>query len=172
MAWKKHRALSPVTFPRFGDGRSVRFDGSTSDPEVWAELEDLRHYCEHQLQGTLELMARHDDERHQLDLRRLDWAVIAERFKPVNIRFEFDRERMFEILSDEIYQGDSYVFVRELLRNSIDAIALRKQIVHRRLTEEGKRTDVGLGFDDAIYFDVHHGDDGDACVRCSDNGVG
>ena len=51
--------------------RSVRFDGSTSDPEVWAELEDLRHYCEEQIRGTMDLMAgpalRAHGEAPQLD---------------------------------------------------------------------------------------------------------
>jgi hypothetical protein len=102
MEWSKHRALSPVIFPDHGDGRCVRFDGSTSDPEVWAELEDLRRYCEDQITKTMDLMARHRSERHQLDLRKLEWAASAERFKPVSLRFEFHRQRMFEILADEI----------------------------------------------------------------------
>lgn len=172
MEWRKHRALSPVTFPKYGDGRCVRFDGSTSDPEVWAELEDLRHYCEEQLAGTMDLIARHRNERHQLDLRKLEWAVSAERFKPVNIRFEFHRRRMFEILADEIYQGDSHVFLRELLQNSIDAIRMRRELVQRRTRSAGRRHDVGLGFDDAIYFDVKHAENGDATVCCRDYGIG
>lgn len=172
MEWKKHRALSPVTFPEHGDGRCVRFDGSTSDPEVWAELEDLRHYCEEQIAGTMDLMARHREERHQLDIRKLEWAVTPERFKPVNIRFEFHRRRMFEILADEIYQGDSHVFLRELLQNSIDAIRMRRELVRRRTTNGGRRRDVGLGFDDAVYFKVDHADNGDAVVSCRDYGIG
>lgn len=172
MEWEKHRALSPVTFPEHGDGRCVRFDGSTPDPEVWAELEDLRHYCEEQISGTMDLMARHQDDRHQLDIRRLDWKVTAERFKPVDIRFEFHRQSMFEILADEIYQGDSYVFLREMLQNSIDAIRMRRELVQRRTASSGRRSDVGLGFDDAIYFDVQHGNNGDAIVSCRDYGIG
>lgn len=170
--WSKHRALSPVTFPAYGDGRSARFDGSTSDPEVWAELEDLHTYCKTQLFGAIDLLARHHDERHQLDLRKIEWAVTAERFTPVNIRFEFQRQRMFEILADEIYQGDSHVFLRELLQNSIDAIRMRREMVKRRAERSGSRRDLGLGFDDAIYFSVEHGADGDALVHCRDYGIG
>ena len=172
MEWSKHRALSPVTFPAYGDGRSVRFDGSTSDPEVWAELKDLHEYCETQLAGANDLLARHQDKRHQLDLRKIEWAVTAERFTPVNIRFEFQRQRMFEILADEIYQGDSHVFLRELLQNSIDAIRMRCEMVKRRSESSGSRRDIGLGFDDAIYFSVGHGADGAAVVRCRDFGIG
>lgn len=172
MEWEKHRALSPVTFPQHGDGRCVRFDGSTTDPEVWAEMEDLRRYCEEQISGSMDLLARHHDERHQLDLRKLDWRVSAERFKPVNIRFEFHRERMFSILADEIYQGDSHVFLRELLQNSIDAVRLRKTLLERRTQRQGTRRNVGLGFDDAIYFSVTHAENGDATVVCRDHGIG
>jgi hypothetical protein len=172
MEWHKHRALGPVTFPTYGDGRAVRFDGSTADPEVWAELEDLRRYCENQLAGTNDLLARHGDERHQLDLRKVEWAVVPERFKPINIRFEFHRRRMFEILADEIYQGDSHVFLRELLQNSIDAIRMRRELVRRSTASSGVRRDVGLGFDDAIYFSVQHRGDGGAIVHCRDFGVG
>ncbi|MCX6851367.1 MAG: hypothetical protein NTY98_20885 [Verrucomicrobia bacterium] len=172
MEWKKHRALSPVTFPQHGDGRCVRFDGLTTDPEVWAELEDLRRYCEEQIDGSMDLLARHLDVRHQLDLRKLDWRVTAERFKPISIRFEFHRERMFSILADEIYQGDSHVFLRELLQNSIDAVRLRKALLERRNQRLGTTRNVGLGFDDAIYFKVTHSDDGDATVVCRDFGIG
>lgn len=172
MEWKKHRALSPVTFPEHGDGRCARFDGSTTDPEVWAELEDLRRYCEEQINGSMDLLARHQDARHQLDLRKLDWRVTAERFKPISIRFEFHRERMFSILADEIYQGDSHVFLRELLQNSIDAVRLRKALLERRNQRLGTTRNVGLGFDDAIQFKVTHSDDGDATVVCRDFGIG
>ncbi len=172
MEWKKHRALSPVTFPQHGDGRCVRFDGLTTDPEVWAELEDLRRYCEEQIDGSMDLLARHLDVRHQLDLRKLDWRVTAERFKPISIRFEFHRERMFSILADEIYQGDSHVFLRELLQNSIDAVRLRKALLERRNQRLGTTRNVGLGFDDAIYFKVTHSHDGGATVVCRDFGIG
>lgn len=170
MEWDKHRALNPVTFPAYGDqGRTVRFDGNTSEPDVWAELSDLKNYCEQQLAGSMDLLARYHDERHSLDLRKISWKVAAERFQPVDIRFEFERHRMFQILSNEIYQGDSYVFLRELLQNSIDAVRLRKELVQSK--SPGRR-DVGLGFDDAIYFEVEHHDNGDATVVCRDEGVG
>ncbi len=172
MEWSKHRALSPVTFPAHGDGRSIRFDGRTTDPEVWAELKDLGRYCEEQIAGTMDLLARHPDPRHQLDLRKIDWRIVAEGFNPVNIRFEFHRSRMFDILANEIYQGDSHVFLRELLQNSIDAVAMRRALVQQRAAAAGSGRDVGLGFDDAIYFRVEHGTNGDAVIRCTDAGVG
>jgi len=99
-----------------GHGRAVCFNGTTSDPEVWAALEDLRRYCQEQITGSMDLLARHSDNRHLLDIGKLEWAVTAKGFKPVDIRFEFNRQRIFDILADEIYEGDSHVFLRELLQ--------------------------------------------------------
>jgi hypothetical protein len=164
MAWAKHRALRPVTCPLYQDGRIILVDGSTDDHEVYAALEDLRIYCEEQLRGCNDLLARMNDPRHKLDLYHIDWRVAARGFEPISIQFEFDRERMFEILSDEIYQSDPYVFLRELLQNSIDAIRMRREV----LQSEG----FGSGDMGVIYVNVEHGDDGDAVITWRDDGIG
>lgn len=80
------------------------------------------------------------------------------------MRFEFDRERVFEILSDEIYQGDSHVFLRELLQNSIDAIRARREFLER-----GGLPLQSFGL---IEVDVEHLPERDARVVWTDNGVG
>lgn len=49
---------------------------------------------------------------------------------------------------------------------------MRKALLERRNTRQGTRRDVGLGFDDAIYFDVRHSDDGNATIVCRDFGTG
>ena len=164
MAWAKHRALRPVTCPTYQDGHIIRVDGSTEDHEVYAALEDLRIYCEEQLRGCNDLLARMNDPRHKLDLYHIDWRVAARGFKPISIQFEFDRERMFEILSDEIYQSDPYVFLRELLQNSIDAIRMRREVIQSEGFESGN---MGV-----IYVNVEHGDDGDAVITWRDDGIG
>lgn len=164
MAWAKHRALRPVTCPTYQDGHIIRVDGSTEDHEVYAALEDLRIYCEEQLRGCNDLLARMNDPRHKLDLYHIDWRVAAQGFKPISIQFEFDRERMFKILSDEIYQSDPYVFLRELLQNSIDAIRMRREVLQSEGFESGN---MGV-----IYVNVEHGDDGDAVITWRDDGIG
>jgi len=164
MEWAKHRALRPVTCPQYQAGRIIRVDGSTDDHEVYAALEDLRIWCGEQLRGCNDLLARMNDPRHKLDLYHIDWRVAARGFNPVSIQFEFDRERMFEILSDEIYQGDPYVFLRELLQNSIDAIRMRREVLQRRGIDPGK-----LG---VIRVTVEHGTGGDAIVTWQDDGIG
>lgn len=164
MEWAKHRALQPVTFPQYQEGRIIRVDGSTDNHEVYAALEDLRIWCEEQFRGCNDVLARMNDPRHKLDLYHIDWRVAAQGFKPTSIQFEFDRERMFEILGSEIYQTDPYVFLRELLQNSIDAIRLRREILQRKRIEP---KDLGT-----IYVTVEHGENGDAVITWRDDGIG
>jgi hypothetical protein len=164
MEWEKHRALQPITCPDYLNGRIVLFDGSTDDHEVYASLEDLRAYCEKQLRECTDLLAHLADPRHLLDLYHVEWRVVARGFDPVLVRFEFDRERVFEILSNEIYQGDPYVFLRELLQNSIDAIRVRREV----LACAGIKPET-FGF---IEVKVEHGKNGDAVITWTDDGIG
>jgi hypothetical protein len=164
MEWAKHRALRPVTCPDYLEGRIIRVDGSTDDHEVYAALEDLRIYCEDQLRGCNDVLARMNDPRHQIDIYHIDWRVAARGFKPISIRFEFHRDRMFEMLSEEIYQGDRYIFLRELLQNSVDAIRMRREIF------QGKGiSPVSIG---EIHVNVEHGSGGDAVITWRDDGIG
>ena len=164
MEWDKHRALRPVTCTCFQDERVVRVEGSTDDHEVYAALEDLRIFCEEQLKGSNDLLRRMNDQRHRVAVHHLDWRVAARGFEPVSIRFEFDRESMFDVLSDEIYRGDRYVFLRELLQNSIDAIRMRREVLRREGIEDEK---IGV-----IRVTVEHAKNGDAVVAWHDDGIG
>lgn len=164
MEWDKHRALRPVTCPEYQQGRIIRVDGSTDNHEVYAALQDLKLWCETQLRGCNDLLAQMNDPRHKLDIYHVDWRVAARGFSPVSIQFEFDRDRMFEILGDEIYQSDPYVFLRELLQNSIDAIRMRREV----LKQKGIRAEE-LG---VIWVDVKHGENGDAEITWRDDGIG
>lgn len=164
MEWEKHRAVHSVTFPTHQEGRVVHVEGSTDDHEAYAALEDLRHKCDDELRGCGDILDRMRDPRHALDLYGVSWRVSAIGFEPVSIQFEFDRDQMFEILSDEIYQGDPYVFLRELLQNSIDAIRMRREVLERRGPGAGN---VGV-----IRVTVDHAEDGDAIVTWRDDGIG
>jgi hypothetical protein len=164
MEWKKHRALQPITCPPYLDGRIVRVDGSTGDFNVYAALEDLRAYCVGQFAGCRDVLARMNDERHRLDIYNVDWRVAAVGFKPISIKFDFDRDRMFEVLSGEIYHGDAYVFLRELLQNSIDAIRTRRELLRRRGLDPGP---IGV-----VRVVVEKDDNGDAVITWEDDGIG
>lgn len=165
MEWAKHRALNPVTFPPYQEGRIIQVDGSTNDQNVYAELEDLRTFCEEQLKGCNNLLAQMNDPHHRLDLYDINWNVEAIGFNKTSIRFEFDRSQMFKFLSEEIYQNDPYVFLRELLQNSIDAIRMRREILQKQLGS--KLRDFGI-----IKVNVDQEANGDIIVTWCDNGIG
>ena len=162
--WEKHRSLRPVTTMSYQSGRIILVNGRADNPEVYAALEDLRVYCEKQLVGCTDVLARMNDPHHKLDIHHIDWQVAPVGFKPILVQFEFDRERMFEILGEEIYQGDIYVFLRELLQNSIDAIRMRRTLLRRKGIEPGT---VGT-----IQVSVEHGNNGDCIVTWRDDGIG
>lgn len=162
MEWAKHLALRPVTFPKFGKLRVIRVDGETNDHEVYAALEDLHRYCKDQFESSKEIFTRMKDDYHALDIDHIEWRVQPKGFKPVSIRFEFDRSTMFEILSAEIYKGDPHVYLRELLQNSIDAIRMRRELLHKK----------GLNLLGEIRVEVTYFENGNAEVIWRDNGIG
>lgn len=164
MEWAKHRCLQPITCPEYQGGRIIRVEGSTDDHEVYAALEDLKAWCEEQFRGCSDLLARMKDSRHKLDLYNIDWRVEAKGFKPISIRFDFDRSNMMKILTSEIYQGDPYVFLRELLQNSVDAIRMRREILLRN----------SINAQNSFVINVSikkHGNEHTA-ITWTDNGVG
>lgn len=164
MEWAKHRALRSVISVPYQKGRVLHVDGGTDDPEVYAALEDLQGWCDEQFRGCSDLLRRMNEPRHGLDVYHIEWNLDPRGFRPLSIQFEFDRGAMFEILSNEIYKGDPYVFLRELLQNSIDAIRMRREILQLKEIPAG---DLGL-----IRVDVEHGAEGDAVVTWMDDGVG
>jgi len=164
MEWAKHRSLQPITCPRYLNGRRIRVDGSTDDHEVFAALEDLHQHCETQLKGCNDILSRMNDPRHNPGIYNIDWQVAPRGFSPVLIQFEFDRRNMFDIFSDEVYQGDYYVFLRELLQNSIDAIRFRRAVLQRK---GHSYKDVGV-----IQFTVEHQENDYIIVTCKDDGIG
>jgi len=161
--WNKHRALSPVVIEQFQGGRCLKIHGATDDHRVYAALEDLREYCDSQLRLSNGLL-NELEPRYQPRLLHLDWKVEPKGFEPITVRFEFERQAMINVLSDEIYRGDHYVFLRELLQNSIDAIRLRRAL------HQSKNT--GVTFEGAIHVKVEHQTGGHATVSWTDNGCG
>ena len=164
MSWMKHRSLHQITCPPYQMGRVIKVDGSTSDQDVFAELEDLKNYCELELRKCNDILARMNTPRYNLDIFHVDWRVTPRDFTPISIKFEFDRLKMFEILSGEIYDNNPYVFLRELLQNSIDAIRMREEMLSRK----------GMNFKsfNPIRVNVEHKENGDAIVTWEDDGIG
>lgn len=162
--WKKHRALNPVTYRAGGGpsgGRVLQVHGETDDYRVFAALQDLKRYIEDQIGENVAALQELGDR--SLGMLSLEWKVHPHGFEPIDIRFEFDRSSMFDLVSGEIYDGDPYVFVRELLQNAIDATELRR----RRCETDGLSLD-----DTVIRISVDHEPNGDAAVTVTDRGAG
>jgi|GEM_PF-1390470 len=170
LEWKKHRALHGISVLSFPPGRAIKVQGSTEDEEVWPGLQDLRRYCEDQLSKTLDVSARHVPAKYGLDFLKLDWVVPTGKLRPVDLRFEFDRFSMFRILSEDIYDGDSRIFLRELLQNSIDAIRTRR--ARLKMANPGTKLKEASGFDTTIYISASHTEDGNVEIICRDHGIG
>lgn len=165
MEWQKHQAINSIKCDSFQSGRGIQIDGDTDDNEVYAALMDLKNYCSEQLKGCNEIINQLNDSRYDLNIFEINWRIIPRGFKAVSIQFEFDRARMFDVLSEEIYQGDKYVFLRELLQNSIDAIKLRREV----LKKKGLMPSSELGL---IEINVKDNDAGETIVEFIDDGAG
>ena len=77
-------------------------------------------------------MLRHIGGNFELNLdSALRWDIKAFGFKPLLLRFDFDRTSALGLLSSEVYGGDRLTFVRELLQNSVDAIDTRVELLRQ-----------------------------------------
>ncbi len=121
----------------------------------------MKRYVDEQFRQCSDILNRINHSYHKLNISHIDWRIAPRGFEPVAIQFEFDRNRMFDILGDEIYQGNPYVFIRELLQNAIDAIGMRTEILEKK----------DLSFIPKIKLQVTE-DDNYFIVEIADNGIG
>ena len=162
MEWQKHRCLQPVTFPQYQNGRYIQVDGSTNDHNVYMSIKDMERYINEQFRFSSDILNRMNHAYHKLDISHITWRIAPIGFEPIAIQFEFERNRMFDILSDDIYNGNPYVFIRELLQNAIDAIQMRLELL-------SKLNDVTFSPNINISIDE---DSEKYIVQISDNGIG
>lgn len=163
--WKKHFSIDSFAVDKMSDnGRKILVRGSTNDPEVYALLEDIRNLCKYELDRTVEIFYRMNDGRHIFKNFYLDWHISTDKFNGLSVRFEFERNDVFKILSSEIYQRNPFVFIRELLQNSIDAIRLKEEF-YRKMNEPSF-------FHGFIKVDIIDQTDGGISVKWYDNGIG
>ncbi|MBD5470129.1 MAG: hypothetical protein HDR19_03160 [Lachnospiraceae bacterium] len=164
MEWEKHRALHQITCPSYGNGRIVCISGSTDNHEVYAALMDFKQLCEKYFRECSDTLVHMNDSRHVLGVYLIEWRIEARNFKPITIGFSFEKRNIFKILSDEIYNCHPYIYIRELIQNSIDAIDLRKKILDRKK--------VGGDNIGHIYFEINRTSINDMDVICRDDGIG
>jgi hypothetical protein len=161
--WDNNRAIDSIATSPFSNGRQIQVRGGTSDPETFAALEDLKNFYKLQIETTSKIFDKMRDPRHKFDIIYVDWSIKPNGFKGISIKFEFDREEMFKILSSEIYQRDPFVFLRELLQNSIDALRLKKEFYKKN------KNSAFLGY---IKVDIDYDTEGKITINWYDNGIG
>lgn len=163
--WKRHDCLNAVFVEQSDHGGRMIVSGSTSDLDVYYSIKDLDDLCEAELKAARQLLRRTRSQSRIPIVADIDWKVQPQGFEPMDVRFDFDRDRMFQILSSEIYQGDNYVFLRELLQNSIDAIRMRKAVL---LASRGTDREC----EGIIRVLVQHFANGDSEIAFADDGIG
>lgn len=165
LEWKKHRSLNPAKAIKLNsdsDNRKIVIQGSTDDHKIYASIIDLRSWCTNQFYENRDLLSK--EAILDPKLERIEWGISARGFEPVEMRFEFERTSMFDVLSNEIYDDDQFVFLRELIQNSRDAIEVRK--------EYHKSRDVGMALTGKISITVGAMENGEFEVSVMDNGIG
>lgn len=167
--WKKHRSLEPVSFLHNNTEDNSKkilkiiVQGSTDNHIVYSSLKDMQNWVQTQVKENEQVLK--ELGKYSLGAIKLEWHIEPEGFDPIDIRFEFDRSKMFDLISGEIYNGDPYVFLRELLQNSIDATKVREL----QYTEKG----TSINLDKlTIRVDVTHKENGDSIIIFSDSGTG
>jgi hypothetical protein len=163
LEWDKHMALQPIAMTENKKGRLIQVDGATKDHEVYAYLMDFKNWCIEQFKKCIEILDRIQNTKYQLDIYDINWRILPIGFEPLLIKFSFDREKMFDIISTEIFNRNNRIFLRELLQNSIDAIRFRQRILKNK---PSKFEIKGL-----IKINVEKNDN-NILITWSDNGIG
>ena len=122
--WKKHLAMEE---PRV-DGEYIRFSALTQEGTVLADLFNLKQYCEAEMEWQWRLLEESSSSEYRYTFSRMDWKIDAGNdLHKTPVRFEFARGELIHLLSEEVYEGDPYVFLRELIQNAVDATATRRE---------------------------------------------
>ncbi|PGO53769.1 HD domain-containing protein [Priestia megaterium] len=166
MEWSKHRAIHGLSFPPYiQGGRTIKISGETTEHDVYTSLQDLMQWMDAQVKGCNDLIAGLYEKKYELNIYHIDWSIEPKGFDATPIRIEFNHDKMLRILSEEIYDEDMYVFLRELLQNSIDAIKMRKELF------KSKKLPISDKFG-KIHVNVEKDEDNNMVIIWNDNGIG
>ena len=142
--WKTHSSVSAVAVSERGRPKTIVFEAVAPDVETFATITDLRTSVDRWLANDVEGL-REIGGGYALDVdTRVTWHISTPGFEPIKLRFDFDRDAVLGLLSEELYEYRDYVFVRELLQNSIDAIDVRSAILHGTAVTFGGAIEIEL----------------------------
>ena len=155
MEWMKHKSINPIDFDIKENIVTIFIHGETEDQNIYRNTLDLISFVEKQVQETNEILKYQN--KYYWGHLTLDVNIKPEGFEPIDLKFKLHDENCYQFLISEIYDRDQYVFVRELIQNSIDAIEARKHVY--------KNTE--LTFRAKIIIEIN-----DDMITISDNGIG
>jgi Histidine kinase-, DNA gyrase B-, and HSP90-like ATPase len=133
--WGKHRALAPVAVREISGTKKLLIAGTTDKPDIFAALADLRAWVDPQFAESVEFL-RNLGKRYDTGLdSTITWDIQTKGFEPVLLRFDLERSAALGLLSKEVYGLNKLTFIRELLQNSVDAIATRTEVLKQTDTQ-------------------------------------
>lgn len=160
--WKRHRATEePVIKDKI-----IQFRAATADPSILADIYNLKKYCDDEISWQTSILdSTPIHSRNRYHHSGSHWTVEPkEGLYKSPVKFELSRPDLLRLLSEEIYDGDPYVFLRELIQNSIDATTVRQKF----LATSGQSVDANK----AGIFITSFEKDGINYVSVKDDGSG
>lgn len=115
--FEKHKALDAIVVAESHNTsrpRLLQIRGRTEDHRVHAALQDFHRYCKAQVEENNTTLSELGG--YYLGMLELDWNVEPVGFDPVDIRFEFDRDQMFELISAKFTRETSTSFCENCFR--------------------------------------------------------
>ncbi|WP_409150718.1 ATP-binding protein [Sphingobacterium sp. BS-2] len=158
--WQKHNSINSISVFKEHDQKILRIQGQTNSSEIYTTLIDLKKYIKNQLDECIKLM-RGYKPNHKINFHSIDWRIETDGFEPLEYEFNFDREKVLKILTSAIYDSNPYIFIRELIQNSIDAINLKLSIYKT----------LGNSFTPSIEVNITQ-ENLQQCITIKDNGIG
>lgn len=164
LEWRKHAALrQPIRLKN--PPNWLKIEAEPVDAETLGELHDLREWCLEEFDRGNHLLKRGSPSEYHYDLERIEFLIRPRNgLHSVPVRFTFDHLRTLELLGEEVYGHDPYVFLRELIQNALDASKTRRA---RRLLKGDPLWD-----ELKVQVDVELSEDGGQTISVSDEGTG
>lgn len=120
--WQKHLSSRGFTFQRNDDKLTALFKAAPEHPSVEIEIRNFLDIIEMELTGCNELKKLCAKRWRKLKLPSSinRENIISTNFRSGEYHFSLSQEKILTLLTGEGLYNDRYIFLRELLQNSID----------------------------------------------------
>ena len=160
--WKKHKSSWGFNYPETPSENDLPYSATSTDPNLEHTINNFLSWIDDELLNCVRF-------RRLFSKRWQDFlfpSKIKREIEPIGyVSGEFlltmDHVKVLELLSGSDLYDQKWVFIRELLQNSIDAIRLRSEMDSKFSIEDGR-----------IDLWDWHDENGDRWFRIDDNGTG